>query len=102
MEDNEIIFQESTISKIIRDYTYEAGVRNLEREIGRELARKIARIKIRKQEFSKKIGIVLGLRNYLVPHSFSRLRPKKRMKLAFLQQWHGLKMVETLCRWRYW
>ncbi len=37
-------FAADTLQKIIREYTYEAGVRNLEREIGR-VARKVARMK---------------------------------------------------------
>jgi ATP-dependent Lon protease len=39
-----IKFEPDAIRKIIREYTYEAGVRNLEREIGR-VCRKIARMK---------------------------------------------------------
>src|SRR5512142_521966 len=39
-----ITFEPDAIRKIIREYTYEAGVRNLEREIGR-VCRKIARMK---------------------------------------------------------
>lgn len=52
LEPDEIIFQEQTIRKIIREYTYEAGVRNLEREIGR-MSRKIARVKSEKKQFPK-------------------------------------------------
>jgi ATP-dependent Lon protease len=37
----EILFSEDSLKRVIRDYTREAGVRNLEREIGR-VARKIA------------------------------------------------------------
>lgn len=37
-------FESDSVRKIIREYTYEAGVRNLEREIGR-VCRKIARLK---------------------------------------------------------
>ena len=50
LEDNEIAFQEQALSKIIREYTYEAGVRNLEREIGR-VTRKIARLKSEKKHY---------------------------------------------------
>src|SRR5512135_2357850 len=39
-----IKFEADAIRKIIREYTYEAGVRNLEREIGR-VCRKVARMK---------------------------------------------------------
>jgi ATP-dependent Lon protease len=39
-----IVFEAAAIRRIVREYTYEAGVRNLEREIGR-VCRKIARMK---------------------------------------------------------
>lgn len=50
LEPEEIVFQEQTLSKIIREYTYEAGVRNLEREIGR-MCRKVARLKSEKKKY---------------------------------------------------
>lgn len=61
LEPDEIIFQDQTIRKIIREYTYEAGVRNLEREIGR-MCRKVARVKSEKKQFPK----------HLVPKSVER------------------------------
>jgi len=39
-----ITFESDAVRRVIREYTYEAGVRNLEREIGR-VSRKVARMK---------------------------------------------------------
>ena len=50
LEDKEIEFKEQALRRIIREYTYEAGVRNLEREIGR-MCRKLARLKSEKKSF---------------------------------------------------
>ena len=54
LDEDGIYFQEASIKRIIREYTYEAGVRNLEREIGR-VCRKIARIKSEKREIPHRI-----------------------------------------------
>ena len=55
LDDEGLVFQGSALQKIIREYTYEAGVRNLEREIGRVL-RKIARMKSEGKTFSHRIS----------------------------------------------
>ncbi len=44
-------FMEWGLSKLIQEYTYEAGVRNLEREIG-NICRKVAQEKSRKESSS--------------------------------------------------
>ncbi|MGB7874303.1 MAG: endopeptidase La [Anaerolineales bacterium] len=44
VEDINLQFELDGLKKLIREYTYEAGVRNLEREIGR-ICRKVARLK---------------------------------------------------------
>jgi ATP-dependent Lon protease len=44
LDTGEIRFTDQSLQRMVREYTYEAGVRNLEREIGR-VCRKIARFK---------------------------------------------------------
>ncbi len=68
LEENEIDFQESTIRKVIREYTYEAGVRNLEREIGR-MCRKVARAKSEKKHFPTRI-VPATVEKFLGPPQF--------------------------------
>lgn len=48
MENESITFAPEAVAKVIREYTYEAGVRNLEREIGK-VVRKLARSKAEKK-----------------------------------------------------
>jgi ATP-dependent Lon protease len=55
MEENglqvdELHIPDETVQRLIREYTYEAGVRNLEREIGR-ICRKIARSKAEHRKY---------------------------------------------------
>jgi ATP-dependent Lon protease len=68
LDDEGIRFSEQALIKIIREYTYEAGVRNLEREIGRIL-RKIARRKTERKRYPK-IIIPQTLQRYLGPQQF--------------------------------
>lgn len=68
LEDEEIAFQDSALQKIIREYTFEAGVRNFEREIGRVL-RKIARMKTENKPYSKRIT-PQAIRKFLGPQEF--------------------------------
>ncbi|HEY5732087.1 MAG TPA: endopeptidase La [Anaerolineales bacterium] len=47
-------FESEAVRRIIREYTYEAGVRNLEREVGR-VCRKVARLKAEGKKFPSTI-----------------------------------------------
>jgi ATP-dependent Lon protease len=61
-----IRFQDQAISRIIREYTYEAGVRNLEREIGK-ICRKIARLMSEKKKYPSRVGVAAVERFLGVP-----------------------------------
>jgi len=54
LKKNETGFSELAVKKTIREFTYEAGVRNLERELGR-ICRKVARLKSEGKPFPKRV-----------------------------------------------
>jgi ATP-dependent Lon protease len=68
LDDEGIQFSEPSLMKIIREYTFEAGVRNFEREISRVL-RKLARLKTEKKHYPKRIT-PQAIRNFLGPQQF--------------------------------
>ncbi len=61
-------FSNDSIKRMIREYTYEAGVRNLEREIGK-VCRKVARTKAERKKFPVEITNQL-IEKYLGPPQF--------------------------------
>ncbi|HOW92600.1 MAG TPA: endopeptidase La, partial [Anaerolineaceae bacterium] len=67
-EPGEIEFADETLKKVIREYTHEAGVRNLEREIGR-LCRKEARLKSEKKKVTQVIT-AKSVEKFLGPPQF--------------------------------
>jgi ATP-dependent Lon protease len=68
LEVEEVLFLEQSIRRIIREYTYEAGVRNLEREIGR-MCRKVARMKSEKRKYPTRLGAAT-VERFLGPPQF--------------------------------
>ncbi|GAB4582152.1 MAG: endopeptidase La [Anaerolineales bacterium] len=54
LEEEDIFFSTQVLQRLIREYTYEAGVRNLEREIGR-VCRKVARAKAEHKRYAARI-----------------------------------------------
>lgn len=68
LEKDEFSLSSQALTRIIREYTYEAGVRNLEREIGR-ICRKIARLKAEKKRFPSQVG-ASSVERFLGPPQF--------------------------------
>ncbi|RPI20515.1 MAG: endopeptidase La, partial [Chloroflexota bacterium] len=76
LEVNEIRFADQAIQRIIREYTYEAGVRNLEREIGR-ICRKIARQKAENKRHTAQVASA-SIERYLGPPEFYNLEAERQ------------------------
>jgi len=71
LEMEELEFPDEALQRIIREYTYEAGVRNLEREIGR-VCRKVARLKAEKKRFPARVTPA-AINRFLGPPQFFNL-----------------------------
>ncbi len=80
LDTDEVHFSISAIQRTIREYTYEAGVRNLEREIGKVL-RKIARLKSEKRRFPKRIGAA-EVERFLGPPQFFNLEAERENEIG--------------------
>jgi len=68
LEEHEVRLTEKALQRAIREYTYEAGVRNLEREIGR-ICRKIARMKAEGRRYPNMVGAA-AVERFLGPPQF--------------------------------
>ena len=75
LEDVELTITDSTVKGIIREYTYEAGVRNLEREIG-QICRKLTR-RLAEGKSIPKTVTRQGLHKYLGPPRFTEQQAEK-------------------------
>ncbi len=80
LDDEDMRFSEQAIQRIIREYTYEAGVRNLEREIGR-VCRKIARLKAEEKQYPTQIGST-SIEKFLGPPQFFNLEAEREDEIG--------------------
>jgi ATP-dependent Lon protease len=76
----EFRFTDLALQRLIREYTYEAGVRNLEREIG-SISRKIARIKAEKKRYPHRVGSA-SVEKFLGPPPFFNLETERRNEVG--------------------
>lgn len=77
---DEVVFQDQALRRIIREYTYEAGVRNLEREIGR-ICRKIARMKSEKRKPPTRLGAA-AVERFLGPPQFFQTEAERQDEIG--------------------
>ncbi len=80
LDEDEVHLTAQAIQRIIREYTYEAGVRNLEREIGRVL-RKIARMKAEGKRYPRQVGAA-AIERYLGPPQFFNLEAEQENEVG--------------------
>ncbi len=80
LEVNELHFTDRAVLRIIREYTYEAGVRNLERELGRVI-RKVARLKAEKRRYPSNIS-PSSLERFLGPPQFFELEAELQNEIG--------------------
>ena len=76
LDEEKIFFQDQALKRMIREYTYEAGVRNLEREIGR-VCRKIARTKAEGKSYPTRITPP-SVERFLGPPQFFDLEAERQ------------------------
>lgn len=80
MQGKEFQFTTLALQRMIREYTYEAGVRNLEREIGR-ICRKIARLKAENSHYPRRVGSA-SVERFLGPPPFYNLEAERRNEVG--------------------
>ncbi|MBO9367764.1 MAG: endopeptidase La [Chloroflexi bacterium] len=83
IQDLNIEFDIEALKRIIREYTYEAGVRNLEREIGR-ICRKIARLKAEGKTYPQRITADL-IEKFLDPPQYFPPEAERRDEVGVAQ-----------------
>jgi len=99
LNNDNIEFKESAIRLLISEYTREAGLRNLEREIGniaRKVARRVAEGEVRKINITKeKVVNYLGPRKYYREVAERTMLPGVATGLAWTEAGGNIIFVET-------
>ena len=80
LQPDELHLADAAVQRIIREYTYEAGVRNLEREIGR-VCRKVARLKAEKKRYPSQVGPA-SVERFLGPPQFFDLEIERQNEIG--------------------
>jgi ATP-dependent Lon protease len=76
LDSDKLQFQDQALQRIIREYTYEAGVRNFEREIGM-VCRKIARAKAQGKHYPTRVT-PSAMEKFLGPPQFFNLEAERQ------------------------
>lgn len=80
LDENEVRLSLQALQRIIREYTYEAGVRNFEREVGR-VCRKIARLKAEGKKYPDLVG-ASAVERFLGPPQFFNLEAERQNEIG--------------------
>lgn len=80
LEPGEVVVLDQAVRRLIREYTYEAGVRNLEREIGR-MCRKVARLKSEKKRYPTRLG-ARWVEKFLGPPEFFQTEAERQDEIG--------------------
>ncbi len=83
VSDIDLTFEIAALQRIIREYTFEAGVRNLEREIGR-ISRKVARLKAEEKKYPTNITADL-IEKFLDPPQYIPPEVEKQDEVGVVQ-----------------
>ena len=78
-----LTFETGALQRIVREYTFEAGVRNLEREIGR-ISRKVARLKAEEKKYPTAISADL-IEKFLDPPQYIPPEMEKNDEVGVVQ-----------------
>ena len=80
LENKKVVFETPALQTIIREYTYEAGVRNLDREIA-NISRKVARLLAEGKRHPQQIT-AKHVERFLGPPPFEELRPNEEDEIG--------------------